>query len=79
LTLEGGEQAASRGARAFAAQLESRYGVSVSFADERATSQEAARRFASRRAAGLAKRKHAEAIDAVAAEVILESWFATHA
>ena len=79
LTLDGGEQAASRGARAFAEALTQRYGIAVAFADERSTSQEAARRFAARRAAGLAKRKHAEAIDAVAAEVILESWLATHA
>jgi putative Holliday junction resolvase len=76
LTLEGGEQKASRAARAFAAVLEQRYRLPVVLADERNTSQEAARRFAARRAAGLAKKKHAESIDAVAAEVITESWLA---
>jgi putative Holliday junction resolvase len=76
LTLEGGEQKASRAARAFAAALEQHYRLPVVFADERNTSQEAARRFAARRAAGLAKKKHAEAIDALAAEIITESWLA---
>ena len=45
--------------------------------DERLTSNEAARRFAAQRAAGTAKRKHANAIDAIAAEVILENWLAS--
>lgn len=76
LTLDGGEQKASRAARAFAAALEQRYRLPVRFADERNSSQEAARRFAARRAAGLAKKKHAENIDALAAEVITESWLA---
>jgi putative Holliday junction resolvase len=79
LTLEGAEQRASRAARAFAGELEQRYRLPVQLSDERSTSQEAARRFAARRAAGSAKRKHAEAIDAVAAEVIIESWLATQA
>jgi len=79
LTLDGAEQRASRAARAFAGELEQRYRLPVQLSDERSTSQEAARRFASRRAAGTAKRKHAEAIDAVAAEVIIESWLATQA
>lgn len=76
LTLEGGEQKASRAARAFAATLEQRYRLPVFFVDERNTSQEAARRFAMRRVAGMAKKKHAEAIDALAAEIITESWLA---
>lgn len=77
LTLTGDEQTASRGARAFAAALAERYGLPVALADERSSSKEAARRFATRRAAGLARRKHAAAIDAVAAEVITESWLAS--
>ena len=77
LTLDGGEQAITRGARAFAAALGERSGLPVQLVDERHTSQEAARRFAAQRAAGTAKRKHANAIDAIAAEVILENWLAS--
>lgn len=74
LTLEGAEQAASRRARAFAEQLIQRYGLPVAFVDERHSSQEAARRFATARAAGLKRRRDAAGIDAEAAAVILERW-----
>lgn len=77
LTLDGGEQPASRGARAFARRLEKRYRLPVHLADERHTSQEAAQRFATQRAAGLKRRRDAQAIDALAAAVILESWLAS--
>ena len=76
LTLDGEEQKASRGARAFAAALHKRSGLPLHLVDERRSSIEAARRFAQRRAAGLAKKKHAADIDAVAAEVITETWLA---
>ncbi|HUD42471.1 MAG TPA: Holliday junction resolvase RuvX [Dokdonella sp.] len=76
LTLDGGEQAATRGARAFAAALGRRYGRVVYATDERYTSREASRRFADRRAQGAARRKDAASIDALAAEVILEAWMA---
>lgn len=76
LTLDGAEQPASRGARAFAAALGKRCGLPLHLVDERRSSIEAARRFAQRRAAGLAKRKQAADIDAVAAEVITETWLA---
>ena len=76
LTLEGEEQPASRGARAFAAALAKRSAAPLHLVDERRSSIEAARRFAQRRAAGIAKKKHAADIDAVAAEVITETWLA---
>ncbi|MFA6228746.1 MAG: Holliday junction resolvase RuvX [Rhodanobacter sp.] len=76
LTLEGGEQAASRRARRFARQLTERYHLPVVFIDERHSSQEAARRFAVARAAGLKRRRDAATIDAEAAAVILERWLA---
>jgi putative Holliday junction resolvase len=79
LGMEGDEQPMSRAAREFARALEQRYGVPVELADERLTSIEASRRFAAQRAAGTARRKHAAAIDAIAAEVILENWLAEHA
>lgn len=77
LRIDGGEQAMSRAARGFASILEQRYGLNVRLVDERLTSNEAARRFAEQRASGTARRKHAATIDAIAAQVILENWFAS--
>jgi putative Holliday junction resolvase len=74
LTLEGAEQPASRRARAFATQLQQRYQLPVVLIDERHSSQEAAQRFASARAAGLKRRRDAAEIYAEAAAVILERW-----
>ena len=76
LALDGSEQAMTRAAREFAVALGRRYGCAVDLVDERHTSREATQRFAARRARGAAKRKDAAAIDAVAAEIILEGWFA---
>lgn len=76
LTLDGAEQVASRAARVFAATLEQRYGLTAHLVDERLSSLEAGHRFAERRAAGTARRKHAAKIDAVAAEIITETWLA---
>ena len=77
LTMDGAEQRNSQAARAFAAELTQRYGVPAQLVDERLSSHEAAQRFAARRASGQAKRKHAAALDAVAAEIIIENWL-TH-
>ncbi|MGH8216182.1 MAG: Holliday junction resolvase RuvX [Rhodanobacteraceae bacterium] len=74
LTLDGGEQAITRRARAFADGLGQRSSLPVHLVDERHTSQEAARRFAAQRASGSARRRDAENIDSLAAAVILESW-----
>jgi putative Holliday junction resolvase len=74
LTMSGEEQRNSQAARAFAAELTKRYELPSELVDERLSSREAAQRFAARRASGQAKRKHAAALDAVAAEVIVENW-----
>jgi putative Holliday junction resolvase len=74
LTLDGDEQPISRAARRFASALGERYALPVQLSDERHTSQEAARRFAASRAAGLRRRRDAQTLDAVAAAVILEGW-----
>ncbi|HEY2622597.1 Holliday junction resolvase RuvX [Dyella sp. Tek66A03] len=79
LTLDGGEQPASRSARRFAEKLGKRYGLPIELTDERHSSQEAAQRFAHARAAGLKKRRDAATIDAEAAAVILERWLASPA
>ncbi|KAF1006653.1 MAG: putative pre-16S rRNA nuclease [Luteibacter sp.] len=71
---DGKEQPMTRTARRFAQRLTERYKLPVVFADERMSSQEAARRFAAGRAAGTRKRSDAKSIDAEAAAVILESY-----
>ena len=78
LALDGSEQAMSRAARAFASELEQRFALPLHLVDERHTSNEAARRFAEHRARGLARRKDAISIDALAAQIILEAWLAEH-
>jgi len=76
LSLDGNEQPMSRAARGFAASLEARYHVPVRLVDERHSSLEASRRFAAQRKQGNARRKDAAALDAIAAGIILEHWFA---
>ncbi len=74
LTLDGGEQPASRHARQFAQMLQARYDMPVALVDERDSSREAAQRFAAARAAGQRRRRDAATLDAQAAAVILERW-----
>jgi len=77
MTLDGGDQPIRERARAFAAELKARYGLPVVMVDERASSIEAAQRFAVDRAQGRRRRRDAVALDAVAAAVIVERWFAS--
>ena len=76
MTLEGGDQPIRARAHAFARELHARYHLPVVLVDERASSIEAAQRFASDRAQGRKRRRDAEALDAVAAAVIVERWLA---
>ena len=76
MTLEGGDQPARLRAHAFARQLRARYKLPVVLVDERSSSIEAAHRFAADRAEGRKRRRDAEALDAVAAAVIVERWLA---
>ena len=73
-TLEGGDQPIRLLARAFARQLRQRYRLPVEQVDERASSIEAAQRFAAGRASGARRRHEAAQLDALAAAVILERW-----
>lgn len=77
LTLDGGDQPARIRAHAFARELVARYRLPVVLIDERASSIEAAQRFAIDRAEGRRKRRDAAALDAVAAAVIVERWLAS--
>jgi len=79
LTLDSGEQTNSQNARAFAEVLRERHALPVELVDERLTSRAAAERFAERRASGSVRRKHAAALDAIAAEIIVEQWLREYA
>jgi putative holliday junction resolvase len=76
MTLDGGDQPIRTFAHAFAAQLLARYALPVVLVDERSSSIEAAQRFAADRAQGKRRRRDADALDAVAAAVIIERWLA---
>ena len=76
MTLEGGDQPIRARAHAFARELQARYHLPVVLVDERSSSIEAAQRFASDRAQGRKRRRDAEALDAVAAAIIVERWLA---
>lgn len=77
MTLDGGDQPIRKRAHAFARELQTRYDLPVVLMDERASSIEAAQRFATDRAAGRRRRRDAAALDAVAAAVIVERWLAS--
>jgi len=76
LTLDDGNQPARERAHAFARTLHERYRLPVVLVDERSSSIEAAQRFAVDRAEGRKRRRDADALDAVAAAVIVERWLA---
>lgn len=61
-------------ARGFARAAGKRSGLNVVMVDERRSSREAAGRFAEQRRAGLKRRSDAEALDALAAVIIVERW-----
>lgn len=77
MTLEGGAQDSRTRAHAFARELVRRYRLPVLLMDERLSSIEAAQRFAVDRAQGRKRRRDADALDAVAAAVIVERWLAS--
>ena len=76
MTLDGGDQPIRKFARAFAGELRTRYALPVVMVDERASSIEAAQRFADARADGRKRRRDADALDAMAAAIIVERWLA---
>jgi putative Holliday junction resolvase len=71
---EGDETDMSRAARRFGATLQNRYALTVDFADERFSSRAAEGRFAELRSSGGLRRKHADQLDAISAQIILENW-----
>lgn len=73
---DGSEQPLTDEARRFARQLEGRFGLPVHLADERYSSAEAEEALRENRQAGRRRVRKSD-IDAVAACLILESWFRT--
>lgn len=65
-------------ARAFGEGLRERSGLPLAWCDERLSSRAAERRFADRRAAGVARRRDAALLDAMAAAIVLENWLQSH-
>ena len=76
MTIDGGDQPIRKAAQAFARQLRERTQLPVVMEDERSSSIEAAQRFADERASGRKRRRDAATLDAVAAAIIVERWFA---
>lgn len=75
LALDGTPHDMTARARRFANQLHGRFGLPVDLVDERLTSAEAESRM---REAGTDTRRHRAQVDAVAAQIILQSYFDTH-
>lgn len=75
LTMDGNEQEFTRRVKNFSKKLTQHTGLPVHWMDERLTSFEAERQFQQRREMQLSKAKNKDRIDAMAAQVILQSWF----
>jgi putative Holliday junction resolvase len=74
--VDGSESDMSQAARAFAAELGSRYKLPVQLIDERYSSLDAAARLRADRESGLRRRRVAKSdVDAAAACIILDRWF----
>jgi putative holliday junction resolvase len=75
--VDGSPGAIAQAARAFAAELERRFGIPVQQVDERFSSLEASAGLRAQRASGARRRRVQRAeIDSAAAAVILERWLA---
>jgi putative Holliday junction resolvase len=77
LAADGGDTEMSKSVRRFGRQLEGLYGTPVFYEDERLTSFSAEQRFIDSRGHGDMRRKDAALKDAMAAQIILESWLLT--
>lgn len=73
--MDGSEHDMTARCRRFARQLESRFGLPVALMDERLTSADAQMRLRESGKTAKAAKKH---LDAVAAQLILQTWFDTH-
>lgn len=74
LTMDGEEQEVTRQVKKFAKKLTNQCQLPVAFVDERLSSFEAERQFKTLRQNNQAKAKNKEQIDAMAAQIILQSF-----
>ena len=74
LSADGGETELSKDARRFGRRLHGRFGLAVYFEDERLTSFSAEQQFVGSREKADKRQKDAAMKDAMAAQIILESW-----
>lgn len=74
LDMEGAEQEITRQVKNFGNRLNNQFKLPVCYVDERLSSYEAERQFQQQRAANLSKAKNKNKIDAMAAQIILQSW-----
>lgn len=74
LDMAGKEQEITRQVKNFSNKVKSECRLPVHWVDERLTSYAAERQFKSNRSANLAKAKDKSQIDAMAAQIILQSW-----
>ncbi len=75
LTMSGEEQEITRQVKNFSTKIKHKTLLPVHFIDERLTSFTAERQFKDSRQANLSKAKDKKKIDAIAAQIILQSWF----
>ena len=74
LTIDDEAQFATHMARSFAREAGARFGLPVDLVDERSSTKEADQRFAEMRRTGRARRRDAQTLDALAAQIIVERW-----
>lgn len=78
LDMDGEEQEVTRQVKNFGKKLKHQFDLPIIYVDERLSSFEAERQFQQQRAAGASKAKNKQNIDAMAAQIILQSWLDYH-
>ncbi len=78
LDMDGEEQEVTRQVKNFGKKLKHQFDLPIIYVDERLSSFEAERQFQLQRAAGASKAKNKQNIDAMAAQIILQSWLDYH-
>lgn len=78
LDMNGEEQEITRQVKNFATKVQKNTELPIDWVDERLTSFAAERQFKDQRQAKLSKAKDKSQIDAMAAQIILQSWFDQH-
>ncbi|MCB1582365.1 MAG: Holliday junction resolvase RuvX [Xanthomonadales bacterium] len=78
MDMDGEEQEITRQVKNFGNKLKQQFSLPINYVDERLSSFAAERQFQQQRAAGSSKAKDKRNIDAIAAQIILQSWLDYH-